>query len=55
MGLTVWYRRQRLCLKKYNKRPQGAEGGNTELSWGADRAGVGLKVGVPNWTLRHGL
>ena len=47
MGLTVWYRKQRLCLKKYNKRPQGPEGGNTELSWGAGRAGVGLRVGLP--------
>ena len=30
VGLTVWYRKQRLCLKKYSKRPQGTEGGNTE-------------------------
>ena len=55
VGLTVWYRKQRLCLKKYSKRPQGTEGGNTELSWGAGWAGVGLRVGAPNWTLRQGL
>lgn len=34
-------------LKKYSKRPQGAEGGNTEPSLGAGWAGVGLRVGLP--------